>query len=936
MSVRAFFLSSLFFAIACQAYAVNIGDINALAANSTVTPFEYSLKFNDYYVITGPIDTLGRNLAFSGSTMEVDATGMTANGFTTRNLSLASGSSVLTGGSAANIRGISANNVILSNWGTIDATGGSAAGANGLFASNLAVAAGAVTGNGGSGAAGVHVTNQFLMAGSGMAYGNGGASANSYGMETGSFLTQRDSYAQVTGNGGTGNNAYGIKTGRFESNSGYVYGNGGDGNNAYGIEAADIILASDGGQMRGQGGGVGSSDSYGIHAASIRQSGYSILSGSGGEGTDAYGIGIDGTWTVSNPYVYDAFNGGEGQHAVGIRANVLDFDGSVLVSYGGGGVNAAGVEIVTTATQRGGEVSAYAGGSSGAHGISALQAYNQLGGELYANGGDDYAYGLNAGNYTLAAGATATAKAGYTDHGYGINVGNTMTINGRLELERDAKLAASVYVNSNFGNAVTIGSTAVIAPVVHLTGGTNLDSGLIATAGGNVAIQPGARVDPYFFNSRHLHVGDIEEYVFIDTGALQGGTGTGGAHGQITGNFVNESGGMAIEYVLYRNDADGQYLISFGRVLETAELISIVPCENARRIMDAFDDIGNPNDGLAMRVLSDIDNANTRMELYRMAAHIGHTLTPTAYAKLTGTQLRSVESLQNSVFRRLDGFSDRWGMWAEGLHLRSNHFSAKCMEFDAPKERITGVSLGVGRSSGPFAVTGAFGYARSTYKSDYTDTGVNNFGLTVGAKWKDGSSSGNRFFNPWLAGVAGYVYGDIDQKVISYTRNAWKRSSPSAHMARVSLEAGNDIVFGALTVAPVAGLDYACIRQGGYVENDPDGYGLRVRGDTYHSLRPRIGLEASVRVGDRLDLGVNGQYRYETLDKRSSFSYARLSMQDVVLTARGEVRKRFSGSVGATGRYRVNDRVSLWGEYDVLLEDGYAANRFALGIGVEF
>lgn len=155
-------------------------------------------------------------------------------------------------------------------------------------------------------------------------------------------------------------------------------------------------------------------------------------------------------------------------------------------------------------------------------------------------------------------------------------------------------------------------------------------------------------------------------------------------------------------------------------------------------------------------------------------------------------------------------------------------------------------------------------------------------------------------------------------------------------MARASLELGNDFAFGSVTLAPVLGLDYACIRQGGYAEHDPDGFGLRVRGNTYHSLRPRIGLEASLSLGDRLELGVNAQYRYETLDKYSSFDYGRLSVPDVSLTVYGEERKRFSGSVGATGKYRLNDRVSLWGEYDLLLEDGYAANRFALGIGVEF
>lgn len=890
------------------------------------------------YVIVAPVDITGpgpNGLVFSGYSLSADATGMGATALAVGSLRLSEGDVTLWGGDTAGVAGISVRGDAWQSSGYLTAYGGSAANAFGLYVQgSMTLDQGAIIDAYGGTAGGARVEGLLTLSGSAMANGTGGAGFQSYGLSVGSMATLADSYAQVIGTGGQGTEAYGIDTGRIVHGSGYMYGYGGTGTDTYGINASSITLG-DGAQISGVGGDdPGSVNSYGINADSLSQSGYSILSARGGAADDARGINVN-SWTVSNPSVYVSVSGGQGRDAYGVYTGSFDFGGSYLGANGGQGQGAAGVYVAGVATQTSGTVAAQAGGDVGAYGIAA-DTYVQQGGRLQADGGDDGVYGLGTREYTVGAGATVLAAAGFSDFGYGIYVAEKLDLGGRVELRRDGRAAASIYVDSI--DTVNIRSSAVIAPVVHLTNNpdrTERDSGLIATAaGGRVVIESGARVDPLFVSHRDLRVGDpFEEYVFIDTGVLEGGAGGSGTGGTITGTFANQSGGLAIEYVLYKN-ANGQYLISFGRVIETPDLINMVPCENARRLMAAFDDLYDSNDVLLARVMSSLDHANDLAELYRISAHIGRTLTPTAYAKLTGIQLRSIELLQGSVFRRLDDLSERWETWAEALHQRSNNFSAKCAEFDTPKEKITGVTVGVGRTFGSLAVAGAFGYARGTYKSDYTDTGVDNFAATLGAKLKPASLGG--WFNPWFAGVAGYAYGDIDQKALNYSGSAWKRSSPSAHMGRASLEAGNDFAFGGLTVAPVLGLDYACIRQGGYAERDPDGLGLRVRGNTYHSLRPRVGLEALWRAGDRLELGVNAHYRYETLDKCSTFDYGRLSAPDVVLTLDGEKRKRFSGSVGATGRYRVNDRVSLWGEYDLLLEDGYAANRFALGIGVEF
>lgn len=548
----------------------------------------------------------------------------------------------------------------------------------------------------------------------------GGSAASVYGLSATSLIVSPNTYAQTVGRGGSGANAYGIDAGSIVSGSGYMYGYGGAGTDAYGINAGSITM-SGGAQMRGEGGGSGTVNSYGINAGTLSQSGYSILTASGGEGTNAYGINAV-SWTVSNPAVYNSVNGGAGNDAAGVHTGSLDFGGNYLYAFGGQGTDAAGIYVTGNATQTSGHIQADGGGAAGAHGMDA-GTFTQQAGSLGTRSTEDYAYGLKVrGDYQLSAGATLTAEAGYYNHAYGVYVGGRLDLAGRVELHRESRLGTSIFVDS--GQTVSIRSSAVIAPVVHLTKDKDHDSGLIAS---------GARVDPYFIEHRNMRVGDTyEEYVFIDTGLL-----AGGSAGNISGYFANESGGLAIEYVLYKDVANGQYLISFGRVIETPDLINMVPCENARRLMALFDDLYDPDDVLAARVMSRLDHAGDLSELYRISAHIGRTLTPTAYAKLTGTQLRTVELLHDSVFRRLDGLHERWETWAEALHQRSSHFSARCAEFDTPKEKITGVSVGAGRDFGSLSVAGAFGYARGTYKSNYTDTGVDNFGVTLGAKLKE-------------------------------------------------------------------------------------------------------------------------------------------------------------------------------------------------------
>jgi len=184
--------------------------------------------------------------------------------------------------------------------------------------------------------------------------------------------------------------------------------------------------------------------------------------------------------------------------------------------------------------------------------------------------------------------------------------------------------------------------------------------------------------------------------------------------------------------------------------------------------------------------------------------------------------------------------------------------------------------------------------------------------------------------------VAGYGYGDIDQKALNFPGTGWKRSSPETHMFRAGVEVGTDLRFGRATLTPSLGVEYAHIRQGGYAENDRAGFGARVYAGGYDSLRPKVALSLGYDATDRLRLEVSGAYRYETQDIRSAFAYNRLSAPGIVLTAHGEKRRRASGSARAGFQYRVNDRASLTAGYSLILEDGYAASGLSLGLGLDF
>lgn len=156
-------------------------------------------------------------------------------------------------------------------------------------------------------------------------------------------------------------------------------------------------------------------------------------------------------------------------------------------------------------------------------------------------------------------------------------------------------------------------------------------------------------------------------------------------------------------------------------------------------------------------------------------------------------------------------------------------------------------------------------------------------------------------------------------------------------MYRAGAFLGNDLRLGSsLVLSPGVGADYTRVNQSGYTEKTPTLNSLTVRKNDYDSFRLKAGLTASFRLNGKVDLEGRAFYRYETGDTRSAFATSIAASPDLVLVNRGEKRKRASGEIGAGLRYQISERAALAANYDLLVEDGYAAHRISATVGWSF
>lgn len=676
------------------------------------------------------------------------------------------------------------------------------------------------------------------------------------------------------------------------------------------------------------------------------------LTAAGGAGDDADGVRVD-TFTLAGSYL--TATGGGGNGAAGIAARTFDQNGGTVTARGGDAdvaTSSAGVEVDETYTLRSGALDAAGGDGDNARGVTAA-TFDQSGGAVTATGGGGAdAYGMYAGSYSQIAG-TLIARGGVGANDHGLAIGDRLDIDSALRLERQGD-AASVELLSATA-AMRLGSASELTPVVDLA---RIDaapdaasaSGLIRTAGGTVTIEAGARVTPFFTDARNLALNQPYQNVpFIAAG--------GGIDGEFADSGAGVERGYFISYSVTK--ADNKYVLQFEREREVVEEISGILCENSRTIIGTMDAVlaRNPDISELVNAWDVLENSQDRADWVARASHVGRTMAPLAYMKYTHSLVRVADLVQTDFTRRVGAFSRRpdpavwaasesavsslaaaprdWTMWASPLFQQSSRFKAACPEFDDAKEKHYGFSVGAARRWGALTLGATAHYIRGDYDADYTDLDSDSVGLVLGGRLEAPTPAGG-WFDPHLDFSFSYTRSEIDQKNLGYD-HLWRKSSPHADTYRAGVWLGNRISLGRrLVITPGLGVDYTRVDQSGYRDRGDSGYLFAVSGAGYDSLRPGAGLDVEVRLTDRLTATAQGRYRYETMDRRSTFYTRSASFDGLGFAAVGENRNRASGTVGAGLRYAAGERVTASFSYDLLVEDKYTAHRFTAGVGIAF
>lgn len=887
----------------------NGGDI-ALTAGGNYYANGMYVRNGTYTMNSGTLKANANNVAYN------DAFGLAASAFVQNG-----GSIEAKGGDSSRSRGVQITGTFTQNGGAITATGGGYSSSHAFYAATFNMNNnGVITADGGAGA-----NSRGLYAG--VFNMNGGDVTASAGSENGAYgmyaTTLNQTGGTVTAEGAAddvGNAVAGLYAGTYSLRGGDLDAAGGDGTNSHGVMAT--TMTKTGGTLDAVGGsGVGS---HGVHAVTFNLEDADITA-TAGRADKADGLYAD-TFNHNGGTVEASGSGtGIAGAASGLRAETYNLRSGVLNAAGGDGGNSRGM-TATALEQSGGTLTATGGGAADAYGLY-VEGYRQTSGTL-------------------------TARGGATDaNGHGVLVATQMDIAHELRLERQGD-AASVYLQNDA--KLVLESASTLTPVVDLTELMNLkddSTGLILGAADGttkVTIYPGANMRPFFTNTRQLRrASDIYDIPFID---LKGGV--------IGGVFADEGvqRGLFIGYTIKKIGND-KYVFQVEYEGEVIEEVPNIPCENSKVIIGIIDGILTRDPGVAAlnHTWDVLENSRDRQDWAARAAHVGKTMSPQAYMKFTHSLIRMADLTQSDFFRGMGTFPGRretagaegaeccpttprprdWTVWASPLYQRSSRFETTCMEFERAKEKHFGFSVGAARRFGALSLGVAAHSVRTDYKASYSDIDADSVGFVAGGRL-EAPASGGGWFNPRLDFSFSYARSSLDQRNLGYDY-LWRKSSPRAHTYRGHITAANRLELGRrFAITPEIGIEYTHVRQSGYRDRGRSEYLFAVSKGGYDSIRPVVGVGVEALVTDRLTLTARGRVRYETKDRRASFGTESTSFAGVEYTARGEDRKGVSGMAGVGLRYAVGDRMAASLNYDLLLEDKYAAHRFEAGIGIAF
>lgn len=925
----------------------------------------YVMKIGDYQIVPGAAVTIApSNLTINNAQtiLTSDNTGAGGVLLTVGKFTLGPGKLVATGGNTNSSHGVRATGFTLSSGGVLEAYGGSAGSASGVYltgGAGFVQQGGNITATGGTASltTGIYVNQGGFQHLGGITVATGGAGVNTAGIRvTNGGFAFNDGTLLARGGVGMPQQSYGVVVSGgsfFRQDGGSITAIGGRASQNYGIYTQSLYTMT-GGTLNASGGSGGTAAGVNAYGGFTQTGG--VIRTEGGTGSSAHGIHSNfSTFTQNGGQVYAT--GGSNSLASGIYTSALVQNSGTITAVGSSTGAGKGVHVTGTYSQNGGALDAMGGGSASGVGLYA-NSLVQAAGSISATGGSAAnAYGIYILSFLDQSGGGLLARGGLDPTAYGVNIAasRTATFNGELRLERQAE-AASVYLRS--GANLALGNGSLLTPVVDLAkiDSAPLDaSGLIAGDGGIVTIQGTARVVPAFVDTRAISLGrSVVAIPFIDV------SNNGGS---IIGEFAQTRGGLFLEYSIVK-DGDDRYVLNVTREQNITDQTPYLKCRNSRTLIGLLDGVlaVNADDGAMNRMWDYLENSQDQADWRVRASHVGRTLAPLSYTKLTQSLMRQEELVQTSFFRRIDALAasggptasaggaaasgamgafapsaggTAWGMWASPLYQQSSRFEPACYEFDDAKERFYGVAAGVGRTWDQLVLGGALHCVNGKYDADYSDIDTDTVGFTLGGRFRRFVPSGS-WFDPHVDFAAGYAWTGIDQDALAYDGGV-KHSSPDAGLFRIGLKAENPLLFGdRLTLTPHLGIDYSHLVQDGYRESGQSDFLLRVDKGDYDSLRPKIGLRADFAIGDVVSVSLGGEFRYETLDTYSTFRSDLVSIPGLAIKAYGEDLNRASGKFGAGVMYRPRENIRLGLNYDLLLADKYAAHLVEAGFGLSF
>jgi outer membrane autotransporter protein len=193
---------------------------------------------------------------------------------------------------------------------------------------------------------------------------------------------------------------------------------------------------------------------------------------------------------------------------------------------------------------------------------------------------------------------------------------------------------------------------------------------------------------------------------------------------------------------------------------------------------------------------------------------------------------------------------------------------------------------------------------------------VNNYTGGLYAGWHD-----DGFYVNGLSTFGGNVY-TAERKILFSSINRTAQSETDGNQAEANIDGGYDFhINKALTISPVAGLQYVHLTVGGFNETGADSADLSIRTQDADSLRSRLGFRVDYHIPVNKDWAFATEFRaawqHEYMDDSraiiSNFEGSGLS----AFTVRTIKPERDAALVGIGINATYSERLTLFLDYDV-------------------